>query len=157
MPEHTYIHQKSKTMPGFKAFKGYIMLLWDRDVVRFKLKPFLTYHSENPRACRNMRKHIGSVQSSHSVVSDSLPPHGLWHVRLPCPSPTPRACSKRAYTSIYCCRNREAWMTLALFENWFLNCLILHTRECCRQNIQFKTLLILDNAPRHPHHISSVL
>ena len=30
-----------------------------------------------------------SVQSSCSVVSDSLQPHGLQHARLPCPSPTP--------------------------------------------------------------------
>ena len=30
-----------------------------------------------------------SVQSSHSVVSDSLRPHGLQHARPPCPSPTP--------------------------------------------------------------------
>ena len=34
-----------------------------------------------------------SVQFSHSVVSSSLQPHGLQHVRPPCPSPTPRACS----------------------------------------------------------------
>ena len=34
-----------------------------------------------------------SVQFSHSVVSDSLRPHELQHARLPCPSPTPRACS----------------------------------------------------------------
>ena len=33
------------------------------------------------------------VQFSRSVVSDSLRPHGLQHTRLPCPSPTPRACS----------------------------------------------------------------
>ena len=31
----------------------------------------------------------GSVQFSHSVVSDSLWPHGLQHARPPCPSPTP--------------------------------------------------------------------
>ena len=31
-----------------------------------------------------------SVQFSHSVVTDSLWPHGLQHARLPCPSPTPR-------------------------------------------------------------------
>ena len=29
------------------------------------------------------------VKFSHSVVSDSLRPHGLQHTRLPCPSPTP--------------------------------------------------------------------
>ena len=28
-----------------------------------------------------------------SVMSDSLQPHGLQHTRLPCSSPTPRACS----------------------------------------------------------------
>ena len=32
---------------------------------------------------------ISSVQVSHSVVSNSLRPHGLPHARPPCPSPTP--------------------------------------------------------------------
>ena len=32
----------------------------------------------------------GSVQYSHSVVSDSLQPHELPHARPPCPSSTPR-------------------------------------------------------------------
>ena len=34
-----------------------------------------------------------SVQFSSSVVPDSLWPYGLQHTRLPCPSPTPGACS----------------------------------------------------------------
>ena len=34
-----------------------------------------------------------SVQFSHSVLSNSLRPHGLQHARLPCPSPTSRAYS----------------------------------------------------------------
>ena len=34
-----------------------------------------------------------SVQLSRSVMSDSLPPHGLQNARLPSLSPTPRACS----------------------------------------------------------------
>ena len=33
------------------------------------------------------------VQFSHSVLSNSLWPHGLQHTRLPCPSPTPGAYS----------------------------------------------------------------
>ena len=33
------------------------------------------------------------VQFSRSVLSDSLRPHGLQHARLPCPSPSPGACS----------------------------------------------------------------
>ena len=36
---------------------------------------------------------------SHSVVSDSLGPHGLQHARLPCPSPSPRACSNSCPSS----------------------------------------------------------
>ena len=43
-----------------------------------------------------------SVQFSHSVVSDSLRPHGLQHARLPCPSPTPRVCSKSCPLSQWC-------------------------------------------------------
>ena len=31
-----------------------------------------------------------SAQLSHSVMSNSLRPHGLQHARPPCPSPTPR-------------------------------------------------------------------
>ena len=40
-----------------------------------------------------------SVQFSHSVVSNSLWPHGLQHARPPCPSPTPRACSNSCPSS----------------------------------------------------------
>ena len=34
-------------------------------------------------------RQFSSVQSSRSVVSDSLRPHELQHTRPPCPSPTP--------------------------------------------------------------------
>ena len=43
-----------------------------------------------------------SVQFSHSVVSDSLPPHGLQHDRLPCPSPTPGAYSNSCPSCPWC-------------------------------------------------------
>ena len=54
---------------------------------------------------------FSSVQFSHSVVSNSLGPHGLQHVRLSCPLPTPRACSnlcpiasvRPSYHFILCC------------------------------------------------------
>ena len=42
------------------------------------------------------------VQFSHSVMSDSLQPHGLQHSRLPCPSPTPRACSNSCPSGQWC-------------------------------------------------------
>ena len=39
---------------------------------------------------------------SHSVVSNSLWPHGLQHTRIPCPSPFPRACSNSCPLSQWC-------------------------------------------------------
>ena len=44
---------------------------------------------------------ISSVQSSRSV-SDSLWPHGLQHTRLPCLTPTPRACANSCPSSRWC-------------------------------------------------------
>ena len=41
-------------------------------------------------------------QFSHSVVSNFLGPHGLQHTRLPCPSPTPVACSNSCPSSQWC-------------------------------------------------------
>ena len=46
-----------------------------------------------------LHKSISSVQFSRSVGSDSLQPHGLQHTRLPCPSPTPGACSNSCPSS----------------------------------------------------------
>ena len=46
-------------------------------------------------------RHI-SVQFSHSVVSNCLQPHGLQQARLPCPSPTPGACSNSCPSSQWC-------------------------------------------------------
>ena len=43
-----------------------------------------------------------NIQFSHSVMSDSLQPHGLQHARLPCPSPTPGACSNPCPSSWWC-------------------------------------------------------
>ena len=45
---------------------------------------------------------ISSVQFNHSVMSDSLRPHGLLHARLPCPSPTLGACSNSCPLSRWC-------------------------------------------------------
>ena len=49
--------------------------------------------------------HVGSLVValfSHSVVSDSLRPHGLQQVKHPCPSPSPRACWNSCPLSRWC-------------------------------------------------------
>ena len=52
----------------------------------------------------NLPRHSSriSVQFSHSVVSDFLPPHGLQHARPPCPSPTPGVYSNSYPLSRWC-------------------------------------------------------
>ena len=45
---------------------------------------------------------ISSVQFSHSVMPNSLQPHGLQHARLPCPWPMPRACSNSCPSVGWC-------------------------------------------------------
>ena len=45
---------------------------------------------------------FSSVQSSHSVMSNSLWPHGLRHTRLPCPLLSPRAYSNSWPLSQWC-------------------------------------------------------
>ena len=45
---------------------------------------------------------VFSVQFSQSVVSNSWWPHGLQHIRLPCPSLTPQACSSSCPSSQWC-------------------------------------------------------
>ena len=43
-----------------------------------------------------------SVQFSCSIIYDSLRPHGLQHSGVPCPSPTPRACSNSCPLNRWC-------------------------------------------------------
>ena len=45
---------------------------------------------------------FSSIQFSHSVLSDSLRPHGLQHTRPPCPSPTPRVYLNSCSLSRWC-------------------------------------------------------
>ena len=49
-----------------------------------------------------VESYMCSVQFSCSVVSNSWQPHGLQHARLPCPSPTLRACSDSCPLSQWC-------------------------------------------------------
>ncbi|XP_066957407.1 tigger transposable element-derived protein 1-like [Macrobrachium rosenbergii] len=58
---------------------------------------------------------------------------------------------------VYYRSNKKAWMTQALFEDWFLNCFIPQVREYCLENtVPFKVLLLLDNAPGHPPHLADL-
>ena len=52
--------------------------------------------------CNLVTIYLSSVQFSHSVVSDSLWPHGLQHTRPPCPLPIPGVYSNSHPLSQWC-------------------------------------------------------
>ena len=58
---------------------------------------------------------FSSVKFSHSVVSDSLLPHGLEHARPPCPSPTPGVYSNSCTLSRWC--HATIWSSVVLFSS----------------------------------------
>ena len=53
------------------------------------------------------------------VVSDSLQPHGLQHFRLPCPSPSPWACSNSRPLSRWC--HPTISSSVVPFSSWLLS------------------------------------
>ena len=64
--------------------------------------PWKRILAESKEAYLSRSYNLTSVQFSHSVVSNSLQPHGLQHARIPCPSPTPGACSNSCPSSCWC-------------------------------------------------------
>ncbi|TEA24975.1 hypothetical protein DBR06_SOUSAS31410005, partial [Sousa chinensis] len=55
MPDRTYISKREKLMPGYKAAKDRLTLLFG-DIASSNMRPLLVYHSENPRALKNIAK-----------------------------------------------------------------------------------------------------
>ena len=91
-----------------------IHLLTKEDSIRFHL---FNWHDKQCNLPSKVRKFFkifffwiaiynltlnSSVHFSHSVVSDSLWPHGLQHARPPCPSPSPGAYSNSCPSSQWC-------------------------------------------------------
>ena len=62
-----------------------------------------TIRAKNIYECHSIKNlTFSSVQVSHSVLHNSLQPHGLQNARLPCPSPIPGACSNSCPSSQWC-------------------------------------------------------
>ena len=77
---------------------------------------------------------------SHSVVSDSLRPHGLQHARPSCPSPTPRAYSNSCLSSQWCHPVISSSVVLVIPHP------VLHSRSsfvvCCICSTVYMSVLI---------------
>ncbi|XP_040194034.1 tigger transposable element-derived protein 1-like [Rana temporaria] len=53
--------------------------------------------------------------------------------------------------------NKKAWVTAALFEDWFDTCFVPEVKAYCKDNnIPFHILLLVDNAPGHPRTLDEL-
>ena len=86
-------HWTSREVPYFL-----LLLRWYSKENKIKV-PNLGHHFWNNSI---IKKKLNSVQFSHSVVSDSLPPYESQHARPPCPSPTPGVHSSSCPLSRWC-------------------------------------------------------
>ena len=69
---------------------------------------------------------------SHSVVSDSLWPHGLQHARLPCPSLSLRVCSKTCPLNWWCQPTISSCHLLLLLPSIFPNFRVFYNESALR-------------------------
>ena len=78
---------------------------------------------------------------SHSVISESLQPHGLQHTRHPCPSPSPRPCSNSSSLSWWCHSNIRCFFfffwSLTFLKTW------LHSGLLCPSQYPIKLQVIV--------------
>ena len=77
----------------------YFNLFWFQSLVRQKFFRKIYIDGIIKLMDMSLRQFWEKVQFSHSVMSNSLRPHGLQHSRLPCPSPTPGAYSNSGPSS----------------------------------------------------------
>lgn len=53
--------------------------------------------------------------------------------------------------------NKKAWMTAVLFHNWVETCAIPEIKAYCnKENLDFKALVLVDNAPGHPVYVNDL-
>ena len=96
--------RKSVTLKGWEPAEGLKRRQWARVVGRKSLNQEMWFErgTEGSKQRWEATSALKPVQFSHSVVSDSLRPHGLQHARPLCPSPTPRVYSNSCPLSQWC-------------------------------------------------------
>lgn len=75
MPDLSFIEKEEKTLPGFKAAKNRLTLMLGGNCSGdIKLKPLLVYHSQNPRALKNINQVLSPsyLDGKYQGLGDSL-------------------------------------------------------------------------------------
>ena len=85
---------RSRDQTQVSCSAGGFFIVWATKKAKWVTKGQIVYDL-------TLMKSFSSVQFSCSVMSDSLWSHGLQYARLPCPSPTPGACSNSCPSSLW--------------------------------------------------------
>ena len=114
----------------------------------------LSCASCGPRGPENFSQHLFStflmlakqLSFNHSVMSDYLQPRGLRHTRLPCPLPSPEACSNLCPLSWWCHPTTSSSVVLLLLSVFpsirvFPNESVL----CIRKKLIWKCYILYDS------------
>ena len=61
-------------------------------------------------------------------------------------------------SGVYWYKTRNGWMTTTIMTDWLQkHCIPDAQRKCKQLGLPFKMLLIMDNAPSHPHYLQDVV
>lgn len=63
-----------------------------------------------------------------------------------------KGCSKPNLPMLWCF-HKKAWVTMSLFQEWFVHFCLAVERYCAQHGPQHKVLLILDSVPGHPDNL----
>ena len=94
---------------------------------------------------------LNSVQFSHSVMSDSLQPHGLQHPRPPCPSPTPRVDSNSSAQSVMPSNHLILCHPLLLHPSIFPNIRVFSNESALRIRWPKYWIFSFNNSPSNEY------
>lgn len=73
MPKRTFIHKETKSMPGFRAFKGRITTLIGGNVAGYKLKPFVIFVRRTPGPSSiSVTTHCRCTAGAIEVMDDTV-------------------------------------------------------------------------------------
>lgn len=122
----------------------------DETGLYYKMPPSKTYVSDVNRAnCAGTKilKDRVTVLLGGNMAGDKLKPFLLHKYKNPrCLKNVNRKKLPVIYRS-----NRKAWMTAESFTDWYKNFFLGDAKKKCKaRNVDFKVLLIVDNAPSHP-------
>ena len=97
------LHKQRTRIPP-ESGKGQFKKIYSKLILNYEnwmVSPQIKDKTRNSTITNCVAREL-SLQFSHSVVSDSLPPHESQHTRPPCPSPNPRVHSNSRPLSRWC-------------------------------------------------------